>query len=348
VRRKGSRPIAFGLAAGPLPRTGAEELAAGSGPAAGCVGDTIVDFGRSAEAEAASRAVVELGGECGALALSEVGEVGAFAEVLSEEPVGVFVGAAFPGVMRSGEVDGGAEAALECFVHMELGTVIGSDSVDGMRFVAQDVGGTFQGLPGTDAGELADAHQAALAFDDRYGGRLAAPVYGVAFPIAEAAALGDDGRPLGDHALTGEPAAAVLASVAFPASFIGAPEMAPERAALGSVRPEVEVDRFDAHYTDAFGAQATNDLLGAEVFPQHAFDGREVLGGIALVAPGAAAAAVRLLHREHRAVVAIVRTAVALDLPMNGRAMPAEGSRDLRDRLPLASHRPDGVSFFET
>src|SRR5688572_4775799 len=99
----GSRHIAFGLADGPLPRTGAEELAAGGGPAAGCVGDAVVNFGRSAEAEAASRAVVELGGKGGALALSESGEVGALAEVLSQEPIGVFVGATFPSVMRGGE-----------------------------------------------------------------------------------------------------------------------------------------------------------------------------------------------------------------------------------------------------
>lgn len=344
----GSRHIAFGTADGPLPRTGAEELAAGSGPSAGCVGDAVVDFGRSAEAEAAPRTVVELGGDGGALALSERGEVDAFGEVLSKEPIGVFIGAAFPGVVGSGEVDFGAEALLECFVHVELGTVISSDGVDRMRFVAQDVGGALQGLLRTDARQLADAHESALAFDHGDSGRLAAAVDGVDLPVAEPGALGDDRRSVRNHAFTGEAAAAVLAGVAFPASLIGPAEMTPERAALGSVLPEVEVDRFDAHYAYAFGPQATNDLLWAEVLPQHAFDRREVLGGIALIPPGTAAATVRLLHREHRAVEAIVRTAVALELPMNGRAMPAEGGRDLLDRVPLASHRCDGVSFFGT
>ena len=108
----GSRRIAFGRAAGPLPRTGAEELAAGSGPAAGYVGDAVVDFGRSAEAEAAPRTVVELGGKRGAGALGERGEVEAFGEILSQKPIGVFIGTAFPGVVGSGEVNFGAEALL--------------------------------------------------------------------------------------------------------------------------------------------------------------------------------------------------------------------------------------------
>ena len=344
----GSRHIAFGRADGPLPRTGAEELAAGSGPSAGYVGDAGIDFGRSAEAETEPGTVVELGGDGGALALSERGEVEAFGEVLSKEPIGVFVGAAFPGVVGSGEVDFGPEALLEGFVHMELGTVISGDGVEGMRFVAQEGGGALEGLLRTDARQLADAHESALAFDHGDRGRLAATVDGVDLPVAEPGALVDDRRSVRDHALASEATAAVLAGVAFPASFVGAAEMAPKRAALGSIHPDVEVDRFDAHGLYAFGLQTTNDLLGAEVLPQHAFNGREVLGGIALIPPRAAAPAVRLLHCEHRAVVAIVRTAVALDLPINGRAMSAEGGRDLRDRESLASHRCDGVSFFGT
>ena len=341
----GSRHIAFGTADGPLPRTGAEKLAAGSGPSARYVGDTVVDFGRRAEAEATARTGVELGSEGGALALSERGEIGALGEVLAKKAIGVFIGAAFPGVMRSGEVDRGVEASLECFVHMELGTVISSDGVDGMGFVAQDVGGALQGLLRPDARQFADAHEPALAFDDGDRGGRAAAVDGVDLPVAEPRARGDDGRSVGNHALTGQATAAVLASVAFPTSLMSTAEMAPEGAAVGFVLPDVEVDRFDAHYAGAFDLEATNDLLGAEVLPQHAFDRREVLGGVAFVPSRAAAAAVRLLHREHRAVAAVVHTAVALDLSTNGRGRPAERGRNLLDRTSLASHRCDGVSF---
>ena len=343
-----SRHIAFGVAAGPLPRTGAEELAAGSGPSAGYVGEAGVDFGRSAEAEAEPGAVVEFGSEGGALALSERGEVSAFGQVLSKEPIGILIGAAFPSVMGKGEVDFGVEALLESFVHMELSTVVRSDGVDGMRFVAQDVGGALEGLLRADAGEFADAYESTLAFDHCDCGRLAAAVDGVDLPVAEPGARGDDLGSVGNHAFAGEASAAVLAGIALPASLVGAAEMAPEGAAVGSVVPDVEVDRFDAHHAGAFGPQATNDLLGTDVVPQHAFDGHEVLGDITLIPPRSAAAAVRLLHGELSAVEAIVRTAVALDLAIDGRAMPAKSGRDLLNRVPLAAHRGDGVSFFGT
>ena len=45
--------------------------------------------------------------------LREVIEAGAFGEVLADEAVGVLVGTSFPGVVRVGEVDLGAESALE-------------------------------------------------------------------------------------------------------------------------------------------------------------------------------------------------------------------------------------------
>ena len=75
----------------------------------------------------------------------------------------VFSWCRVPRVVGSSEVDFGAEAPLESFVHVELGTVISSDGVDGMRFVAQDVGGTVEGLLCTDARELANMHESALA-----------------------------------------------------------------------------------------------------------------------------------------------------------------------------------------
>jgi hypothetical protein len=51
---------------------------------------------------------------------------------------------------------------LERFVHMELSTVISGDGADGMRLVAEDVGGAPQGLLCPNARQFADTHQAAL------------------------------------------------------------------------------------------------------------------------------------------------------------------------------------------
>jgi hypothetical protein len=63
-----------------------------------------------------------------------VGEGGSFGEVLSDEAIGVFVGATFPGVARGGEVEGGAEFFFYVFVAVEFGTVIRCDGMDSVRF----------------------------------------------------------------------------------------------------------------------------------------------------------------------------------------------------------------------
>src|SRR5687768_13259480 len=58
-----SRGPFLGAGDGPLPRTGAEELAAGSGPSAVERG-AMIDLVWREEAVATSRAVIELGGKC--------------------------------------------------------------------------------------------------------------------------------------------------------------------------------------------------------------------------------------------------------------------------------------------
>ena len=63
-----------------------------------------------------------------------MGEGGSFGEVLSDEAIGVFVGATFPGVVRGGEVEGGAELFFDVFVAVEFGTVVRGDGMDFVRF----------------------------------------------------------------------------------------------------------------------------------------------------------------------------------------------------------------------
>src|SRR5471032_2808054 len=142
---EGRRPF-LGVADGPLPRTGAEELAAGSGPAAVEPGDAVIDFVGSEETMTTSRAVIELGGKSAALTLGERGQTGAFGQVLAKQAVGVLVGAAFPGVMGRGEVDGGAQAPLQRLVHVELGTVVRGKRTNTMSFVAQNRDRALQSL----------------------------------------------------------------------------------------------------------------------------------------------------------------------------------------------------------
>ena len=94
-----SRGPFLGAGDGPLPRTGAEELAAGSGPAPVEAGDAMIDFVRSQKSMTPPGAVVEFGREGMALRLAEGGQIGAFGQVLAQQAVGVLVGAALPGMM---------------------------------------------------------------------------------------------------------------------------------------------------------------------------------------------------------------------------------------------------------
>ena len=62
-------------------------------------------FGGGLPAECLAGPVVERGGDCFDLFCIPPGQVGAFGEVLAQEPVGVFVRAALPWTVRVGEVD---------------------------------------------------------------------------------------------------------------------------------------------------------------------------------------------------------------------------------------------------
>lgn len=100
--------------------------------------------------------------------------------------------------------------------------------------------------------------------------------------------------------------------------------MAPERAAAGFVSPDMQVDRLVAHDSHAFDVQAADDLRRTEVLTQHPFDRREVRRPVAAIAMRAGTSAIGLLHREFCAVEAVMDTAVASDLAIDGTTMSAQ------------------------
>ena len=209
---EGRRPF-LRAADGPLPRTGAEELAAGSGPSAVEPG-AMIDFVGSKESVTTPRAVIELGGKNVALPLGERGQTGAFGQVLAQQAVGVLVRAALPGMVGQGEVDGRAQTPLQGLVHVELRSVVRGKRANAMSFMAQNGDRALQRLLGANPVDLADADQAALAFDDGDGGGLAAAVDRVDLPVPQAGAPVDHGGTLRDHALARQPATTVVAGVA--------------------------------------------------------------------------------------------------------------------------------------
>ena len=305
----------------------------------------MVDFVRSAEAMAFARAMVEVGSDARAEALGEVTERSTLGEVLSDEAVGVLVGAAFPGVMGSGEEDGGVESMLDGFVAVKLDSVVEGEGVHGMGLVGEECNQASGGKVGGGPGHRADADQAALALDDGGDAGRALPVNRVAFPVADPAPLCDDGRALWEHPLAREPSSTVVLPIAFAAPLLGAPQVGPKDAAALFILPDPQVDRFVAHHGQPEAAQSAHDLFRTPAPPEQPLDQLEVARTIASVAPRAAAAAVRLLHREPRAVEPVVGTVIASDLAPNGAGMSMQGRRDLPDRVPLGSHRCDRVSF---
>ena len=77
-----------------------------------------------------SRPIVEPAGDLVALSLGERRHRGVLLNVLSYKAIGVFVGAALPGVIRSGEVDGDPGDLLDLPVAVKLGSVVSGDGFE--------------------------------------------------------------------------------------------------------------------------------------------------------------------------------------------------------------------------
>ena len=74
------------------------------------------EFGGALPAETFSRPSVELPSDGIELSLREVGQVGAFREILAQQAMGVLVDAALPRAVRIGEIDGDAGHFGKAFV----------------------------------------------------------------------------------------------------------------------------------------------------------------------------------------------------------------------------------------
>src|SRR6185436_11861889 len=97
-----------------------------------------ITFLRGSVAEAFAWALVQLPRNGRTLRLREMRHAGPLGEVLADEAVGVFIRAAFPGMMRRGEIHLGRGRSLERCIPMKLRAVIACERVDGMRLLPQE------------------------------------------------------------------------------------------------------------------------------------------------------------------------------------------------------------------
>src|SRR6266540_1543900 len=87
---------------------------------------------RSAMISVLPRPAVQFRSDPIAIVLGEVGHALAFGQILPDQAVGVFVGAAFPRMVRCGEVETRRRRSLEPGVVVEFGAVIDGDGLHGM------------------------------------------------------------------------------------------------------------------------------------------------------------------------------------------------------------------------
>ena len=292
----------------------------------------MIGFVRSEEAEAFTGAVIEMMSDLSAETWGKMSETSALGEVLTDESVGVLVGAAFPGVMGSGEEEGSIECVFDRLVAVELGSVIRGNGADGVRLTGEQVDKAGVGVLDGGAGERADADQATPAFDGSSDAGPALAVDGVRFPVAVASPACDDVRTILDHPFSCESAAAVIAAIALAPALVRAAQVGPQVAAAFFVLPDPEVDRLVAHDGPPEAAQSPDDLLWAPAASQQSYDELEVPRSEAGVAPGPTSAATRHLHRKGRSIGSIVRSGVATQFSINRAAMSPQNRRDLRVR----------------
>ncbi len=226
----------------------------------------------STEVEAFTGPVVESISDSVTVTLGEVSEAGSLRGILSDEAIGVLIGASLPGVVGCGEVEVSAGGGFDRLIAMELGAVINGDGTDSAggstdEFNRPAVGG----LDGAGA-EFADDREAGLAVDE---GEEAVPVcteHGVTLKVADTSAVLCAWRSFGDGPLTGQAPPGVIAAVAFTAPLAGTAKMAMERTSTPLVAPDVTIDGFVTDGEQPEPAKPSADLLRAEVLSEPTLD----------------------------------------------------------------------------
>src|SRR6185369_3389799 len=116
--------------------------------------------------------------------------------------------------MGVGEVEAHPGCLLDVCVAMELGAVVCRDGFEQARVPLNQLDGLGRGLLDCSGFDLADLGVAAFALHQADDAMLGAfTQHGVDFPMTDPSTLLNVPRPLADHALASQPAAAVIGTV---------------------------------------------------------------------------------------------------------------------------------------
>jgi len=149
----------------------------------GCV---EVALGGSAEAESLSWSVIEPLGDGVTVGLREASEAGLLRSILSDETVGVLIGASLPRVVGCGEEEVSASGGLDALVAVELGAVVDGDGADAALGSVDERDRCTVGLRNGASPELGDHEVAGLPIDEREDAVLVGPEDGVACEVTDA------------------------------------------------------------------------------------------------------------------------------------------------------------------
>ena len=105
-------------------------------------------------------------------------------------------------------------------------------------------------------------------------------------------------------------------------------QMPIESSSLSLVLPDVLVDGFMAHAEQVIASQKAADLLGAEILSDELFDQLPVFRCQSAVARRAFPPSAGLFLRSAVAIAAVISTAVALELSIDGAAVSAQALRN--------------------
>ncbi len=279
------------------------------------------------------------------LLLGEILHACSFGEILADQPVGVLVGAALPGVVRRRKVERHLAFLLHFLIAVKFTAVVRGDGVVATGMPRHQFQQPPGGFPDGPLGQLADLIETAFAIDERDDRFQAAAMHGVDFPMSDGFTASGLLRAFTDRTLARKPAAAVVGSVALPPPLVGTAQMAPEIPSGAPVPEHMLIDGLMADAEDSAAVQISGDLLGTPVATQQGFDGSPVIrpepAALAVAGPPATGHAVGM----GGTVASIGRIGIAADFAADGRGAASELFADLAQAQVFAPQRGNRESL---